>query len=193
VKPLAPLLLALAAGTAQAQHVEHAYLALSAGPSSVQTRCLNASSSNSSDSNNCGLSSSGGRALAGLFFQPGLAAEIVYLDFGRGRETRGADEQRVGLHALGLGTAAVMELGGGVAFAVRAGVAGTRIHRESTVALRRSEVVESSAELYGGVSGLFRFNRALAIEFSVDALGLGDSTYRRDGGAMASLGLSLRY
>ncbi len=191
MKRLAPLLLAVAAGAAQAQHVEHAYLALSAGPSSVQTRCLNAS--NNSDRYNCGLSSSGGRALAGLFFQPGLAAEIVYLDFGRGRETRGADEQRVGLRALGLGTAAVMELGGGVAFAVRAGVAGTRSHRESTVALRRSEVVESSAELYGGVSGLFRFNRALAIEFSVDALGLGDSTYRRDGGAMATLGLSLRY
>ena len=28
---------------------------------------------------------------------------------------------------------------------------------------------------------------------SFDALGLGDSTYRRDGGVMASVGLSLRY
>ena len=186
-----PLLLAVAAGAAPAQHVEHGYLALAAGPSSVQTQCLSASSN--SDRNSCGLASSGGRALAGLFFQPGLAAEIVVLDFGRGVETRGADEQRVRLRALGLGTAAVMELGGGLAFAVRAGVAGTRIHRESTVASRRSEVVKSSAELYGGVSGLFRVNRELAIEFSVDALGLGDSTYRRDGGVMATLGLSLRY
>jgi hypothetical protein len=186
VKRLAALLLGAGAAAAQAQHVEHAYLTLSGGGSSVQTTCLNGRDS-------CGLASTGGRALGGLFFQPGLAAEIIYMDFGRGRETRGADEQRVGLRSLGLGTAAIMELGGGLAFTVRAGVAGTRISRESTQALRSSAVVESSAELYGGFSGLFRVNKALAVEFGVDALGLGDSTYRRDGGLMASLGLSLRY
>jgi len=186
VKRLAAPLLAFAATGAAAQHVEHAYLTLSAAGTSVQTTCLNGRDS-------CGLASTGGRALAGFFYQPGLAAEIVYADFGRGRETRGADVQRVGVRMLGLGSAAIMELGGGLAFTVRAGIAGTRVARESTVALRDSAVVESGVELYGGFSGLFRLNKALAIEVSVDALGLGDSTYRRDGGLMASVGLSLRY
>ncbi len=186
MKRLAAPLLAFAATGAAAQHVEHAYLTLSAAGTSVQTTCLNGRDS-------CGLASTGGRALAGFFYQPGLAAEIVYADFGRGRETRGADVQRVGVRMLGLGSAAIMELGGGLAFTVRAGIAGTRVARESTVALRDSAVVESGVELYGGFSGLFRLNKALAIEVSVDALGLGDSTYRRDGGLMASVGLSLRY
>jgi hypothetical protein len=186
VKTAAVLLLAGAATGASAQHVEHAYLTVSGGVSSVQTRCLN-------DRDSCGLAGRGGRVLGGLFVNPGLAVEIVYMDFGRGREVRFGDSQQVGLRMVGLGSAAVLELGGGLAFTVHAGLAGTRTTRESTVALRRSAVTENAVDFYGGISALFRLNKTLAIEASIDALGLSDSSYRRDGGLMGSLGLSLRF
>ncbi len=178
--------LACAATAASAQHVEHAYLSLAGGATSVQTRCLNGRDA-------CGLASSGGRLLGGLYFNPGLAAELVYMDFGRGRETRLNDTQQVSLRMAGIGTAAQLELGGGLAFTVRAGLAGTRTVRDATEGGLRSAVTQNGVELYGGFSAMFRVTRALAIEASFDALGLSDNTDRRDGGLMGSLGLSLRY
>jgi hypothetical protein len=166
--------------------VEHAYATLSGGATSVQTRCLNGR-------DDCALSSSGGRLLGGFYVNPGLAAEIVYMDFGRGRQDRLADTQQVGLRMAGIGAAAQLELGGGLAFTARGGLAGMRMVRDSTVGGLRSVVTQNSAEFYGGLSAMFRLNKTLAIEASLDVLGLGDSSYRRDSGVMGSLGLSLRY
>jgi hypothetical protein len=187
VKRLAALLLGFAAAGAQAQHVEHAYLTLSGGPSSVQTTCLNTRY-------DCGLSAQGGRLLGGLFISPGVAVEWVCMDFGRGRETRFQDSQRVGLRMLGLGSAAQLELGGGLAFTVRGGLAGSRLQRTADMGGQQSRVVLDNVDLYAGLSAMFRVNRSLAIEASLDALGLSDDNrYRREGGVMATVGLSLRF
>lgn len=180
-------LLAAAVAPAQAQHIEHAYLTVSGGASSVQTRCLERDY-------DCGLAGHGGRVLGGIYFQPGLAAELVYTDFGRGSEFRGADRQRVGMRMVGLGSAAQLELGGGLAFTVRAGLAGTRTTRDSEVGLRRSLTVENSLDLYVGIAALIRLNRTLAIEAGVDLLGLSeDRRYRQEGAVMGMIGLSLRF
>lgn len=187
MKRLAALVLGAAAAGAQAQHVEHAYLTLSGGPSSVQTTCLN-------NRYDCGLSAKGGRLLGGLFINPGVAVEWVYMDFGRGQETRFLDSQRVGLRMMGLGSAAQLELGGGLAFTVRGGLAGSRLQRDANEGGLQSRVVLDNLDLYAGISALFRLNRTLAIEASLDALGLSDDNrYRREGGVMASLGVSLRF
>lgn len=180
-------LLLMAAGAAQAQHVEHAYLTLSGGPSAVQTPCLRTSY-------DCSLSASGGRALGGLFIGRGLSVEWVYLDFGRGREVRLADTQRVGLRALGLGSAGTLELGGGLAFTLRGGLAGARERRDADVNGQVSHTVRDRVDLYAGGSLLFRLNRNLALEASLDALGLSDDNrYRTEGGLLGSLGVSLRF
>ena len=185
-RPWAALLMA-AAGAAQAQHVEHAYLTLSGGASAVQTPCV-------TTDYDCNLSAKGGRALGGLFIKPGLAVEWVYMYFGRGTEQRLQDRQRVGLRMAGLGSAGVLEMGGGLAFTVRGGLAGARLSRDLDRSGLKSRSVSDYLDLYAGLSLLFRLHSNLALEASLDALGISDDNrYRSEGGVMGAVGLSLRF
>lgn len=180
------LVLASVAANVQAQHIERAYLSASVGASAVETPCID-------DRYNCSLSGKGGRLLGGLFIGNGLSVEAVFIDFGRGKETRGSQSQQLSLRMAGIGTAVHLELGGGLAFVARGGLAGTRSQRDETSGpfVRTSQV--SGIEGYVGFGGLLRLNRQLAIEANLDVLGLSDDSYRREGGLIGSLGLSLRF
>jgi hypothetical protein len=177
--------LASTATPTQAQHIERAYISGAAGTSAIQTVC--------SDSRyNCSASATGGRVLGGLFVGNGLSVEAIYIDFGSGREFRRGQFSQVSLRMGGIGTALHLELGGGIAFVARGGLAGTRFQRDDPSGFSTSSYV-TGVDGYVGFGGLFRVTRQLAIEASVDVLGLGDEQYRRDGGVMGSVGLSLRF
>lgn len=185
IAAFAALVLASAATHTQAQHIERAYLSASGGASAMQTVCEDTRY-------NCSVSATGGRVLGGLFVGNGLSVEALFIDFGRGQDFRGGQSSRVNLRMGGLGTAVHLELGGGLAFVARGGLAGTRFQRDDPAGFARTSQV-TGIDGYVGFSGLFRLNRQLAIDASVDVLGLSESNYRRDGGLMGSLGLSLRF
>lgn len=171
-------------GSAQAQRREVGYVSASGGWSVLRTDCSVALS--------CDQTAVGARLVGGLVFSPGLAAEVLVLDFGRGR-TR-TNDGLVTLHqqTLGLGTAVQLELGGGLLANFRGGLAASRVGRNFQQSRNTRSDSTAYLDVYGGFSLLFRMTRDLAVEVSFDATGVEDRV-SRDSAAMGSLGLSLRF
>ena len=183
VATLALLLMAVL-GVAQAQRRELAYLSAGGGWSAVRTDCTDALA--------CGQSGVGGRVVGGLVLSPGLAAEVLLIDFGRARSRSSSRDVTAHQQMLGLGTAVQLELGGGLVANFRGGLAGSRVERTIQQFGGSSRGSTWYLDGYGGFSLLFRLTRDLALEVSLDATGVEDRV-SRDSAAMGSVGLSFRF
>jgi hypothetical protein len=161
---------------------EWAYVGGGGGPSAVGASC-------EGGGNGCTNSSQGGRLVAGVFVQRGLALELLGINFGKARLGQGSGGSTETRRMLGFGSALQLELGGGLAAQLRGGVAAVRSVREGAV---NSRAVGGGSDGYAGVSLLYRVNRQVAIEASFDALGF-DGQRNNDSSALGSIGVSLRF
>ena len=178
------LLLLVTLGSAQAQRREVGYVSASGGWSVLRTDCRSTLT--------CDQVAFGGRLVGGLMVAPGFAAEALLIDFGRARTRRQNGESTAHQQLLGLGTAAQLELGGGLLANFRGGLAASRVERSLQQSGSRSRESTVYLDGYGGFSLLFRVTRDVALEIGFEATGIEDQV-SRDSAAMGFIGLSLRF
>lgn len=169
-------------GPAQAQ----GYVGVAGGATHLNADCTGTTS--------CDNTGTGFKVYGGYKFMPSLAAELTYLDFGKGKQSATIGPTVISAElkssAVALGVAAMGELGADVRAAARLGVARVSAKLSggtSTVSVSESE---SSTQAYFGLDIGYAFSKAAVVTLSAD---FSNSKFNGDSGSVRLLGVGFRF
>lgn len=173
---------ALAALAFSAAASAQGYVVVSAGSSTLDVDCTGTTS--------CDDSGNGFKLLGGYKFQPNMAAEFVYFDFGKATASVGAANAEIKNSAFGGGLAYHQSIGANWPFVARLGIAQVKTTISGSVPGFSASDSESNIALYGGLGIGYRLSPAVSIDGTWD---FSKSKYGDDSGNLSVISVGFTF
>ena len=121
---------------------------------------------NCTGTTNCSGTDTGSKIFGGFRFQPNLAAELGYLDFGRAKFTAGGNAATIKNSAIGVGLAFSGSFTPDWSGVARVGLA--RVRTELSVAGGVGNTSKTSSNAYGGLGLGYAVTKMVSLDAAVD-------------------------
>lgn len=135
-----------------------AYLGLGVGSAKFNIDCTGAT--------NCSGTDTGSKFFGGYRFMPNVAAELGYINFGRGKGTVGASTVTIRNSSIGIGVAFSGNFAQDWTGVARLGLA--RVKAEGSVSGIAGNTSQTSSNAYGGLGLGYALTKAVSLDAALD-------------------------
>ena len=134
------------------------YVGLGVGSAKFNIDCTGAT--------NCSGTDTGSKFFGGYRFTPNVAAELGYMNFGRGKGTVGGSTLTIRNSSIGIGVAFSGNFAQDWSGVARLGLA--RVKTEGSVSGVAGNVSQTSSNAYGGLGVGYAVNKAVSLDAALD-------------------------